>query len=407
MRRKSQPQCSLTSGSTSDNSLQYRIRTLCNLSLFVKRRGKEAWPENCEIVDMKRAGEMLEKAKEQAEEAIRQKKKDAEDAEVGKKAGAAGKTATDDASKGKASKNKTTYGGSGGSYGGGNEDYSYGVDSSNDPQYGSEHPEAHFEKLSDGSYAYILKPGIRLKLNLRDILEGGDATKEEREKKKKANQKKFGAFTYGGKTGTLATGAGGDFDDDFYDMEEFGEYGGGGGYGMYTFKHYLNAYTITIDMKLLDDHIPIGGFSLYQTALIHSSDNKRAGKAVLSSSNGECLVSTAGGVGMFGTFGDTSKARLEPNQWKRVVISVKCGSGESNQEKGEMRTWVNSEPCVMLKEDTIQANDRFSIDTSGLFMFSSIESSMMPGNIAIRTIRVEDSESTDESVKAGRATDKV
>ena len=43
-------------------------------------------------------------------------------------------------------------------------------------------------------------------------------------------------------------------------------------------------------------------------------------------SDGECSVSSAGGVGTFGTFGDTTKAKVDAGQWKRVVIAVKVGA---------------------------------------------------------------------------------
>ena len=108
---------------------------------------------------------------------------------------------------------------------------------------------------------------------------------------------------------------------------------------------------------------------------------------------------------MFGTFGDTTRAKLEVGVWKRVVVAVKCVEGQN--EKGEMRTWVNTESGVVLKEETIVSNERFAIDPDSFFVFSSAQASMMPGNIAIRTIRVEQVFSTDGDVKANRARDKV
>ena len=80
---------------------------------------------------------------------------------------------------------------------------------------------------------------------------------------------------------------------------------------------------------------------------------------------------------------------------------------EGKDKKGEMRTWINSEPAIAIKDDAFVANDRFSIDPDGLFIFSSSQGSMMPGNIAIRTIRVELKFADDSYVKASRARDKV
>jgi hypothetical protein len=60
-----------------------------------------------------------------------------------------------------------------------------------------------------------------------------------------------------------------------------------------------------------------------------------------------------------------------------------------------------------LKEESITSNDRFAIDPESFFLFSSAQSSLMPGNIAIRTARVEMHFSTDLDVKSSRAMDKV
>ena len=67
---------------------------------------------------------------------------------------------------------------------------------------------------------------------------------------------------------------------DIWDMK-------GGDYKKW-FKSYINEYTITMDIKLLEEP-PREGISLFQTALIHSKENKRTGKSVLSKSDGECL----------------------------------------------------------------------------------------------------------------------
>lgn len=43
---------------------------------------------------------------------------------------------------------------------------------------------AIFEELSDGSVALVMKPGHRLKLSLKELLEGGDEYRDEREKRR-------------------------------------------------------------------------------------------------------------------------------------------------------------------------------------------------------------------------------
>ena len=216
-------------------------------------------------------------------------------------------------------------------------------------------------------------------MRLNDLLEGGDAKNEEREKKEAKLKKKYSKYK--------------GYDDKDWDA-----------FDSKWFKEYVNEYTVTIDMKLTE-LAPREGISLFQTSLIHANENKRSGKTTLSKSDGECMINQAGGVGVFGTFGDTTKAKVEVNMWKRVVVAVKCVEGKD--EKGELRTWVNTEAGVVVKEDSISANDRFSIDPDGFFLFSSGQNVMMPGKISIRTIRIESKFSSDADVKANRARDKV
>ena len=85
-----------------------------------------------------------------------------------------------------------------------------------------------------------------------------------------------------------------------------------------------------------------------------------------------------------GSFGDTAKAKVEAGAWKRIVISVKCcAKGQGN--KGEMRTWVDAEPCVVIKDESMVEEGRFSIDPeNGIFVFSSGKGTMMPG-VQVRT----------------------
>ena len=172
------------------------------------------------------------------------------------------------------------------------------------------------------------------------------------------------------------------------------------------FKEYINKYTITMDIKLLEDP-PRDGIALFQTALIHVKDDKRSGKTTLSRSERECLLNKARGVGNLGTFGDTTKAKVDTGCWKRIVIAVKCIDPKEKDKKGEMKTWVGTEPGIVLKEDTIVANERFAVDPDSFFLFSSAQTGMMPGKIAIRTVRIERAFASDKDVMEARARDKV
>lgn len=349
--------------------------------LFDFRRGVDHFPENVQIVDSKKAEELLEKATAAAEEAAKLKKSDKDDEDD------VGKDKKADASySGTGTGTGTTTQTSWGESKGGDD-----ADSKDDNGIS----DAVFETLKDGSTALVIKPGYRLKLDLSSLLEGGDAKKEERAKaaeKERKRKEKRGASKYSGMTVWGGGGGGGDWGDDK-----------GWGSSSKWFKEYINAYTITMDIKLLEEP-PREGISLFQTGLIHSEENKRSGKTTLSRSDGECVVNQAGGVGMFGTYGDTTKAKLTVGSWKRVVVTVKCAA---SGEKGEMRTWVGIEAGVVLKEESIVANERFALDPDGLYLFSSASGAMMPGNIAIRAVRVEAEFSTDQEVTANRARDKL
>ena len=338
---------------------------------FDFRKGAEVWPTCCELVDPKRSDELLEKATAAAEEAAKKKKKDDED-ETNKKDSGTG----------------TSYS-------------SVAWDSTPDTVEEGDvyklHPDATFELLKDGSSALVLKPGYRIRLKLNDLQEGGDDAKQERERKAAKSKKR--AAQYSASNAWMGGGGGGGSGGggfDFWDMDAFSS--------KKWFKEKINEYTVTIDMKL-NEEPPRDGISLFQTALIHSNENKRSGKTTLTRSDGECLINQAGGVGLFGTYGDTTRARLEPGVWRRVVVAVRCI--DKQNEKGEIRTWVNTEPGVVLKEESIVANERFSIDPDQFFLFSSAQAGMMPGNISIRTIRVEMTFASDKDVRSNRARDKV
>jgi hypothetical protein len=175
--------------------------------LFDFRRGPGQWPNCVEVIDAEKGAEMTEKAKE----------------EILKK----------------------------GKKGKGGDDGAFFTDSSSDDDFGSDDeetmestapPDAEFETLRDGSTAYVLPPGCRIKLNLSDILKGGDAKKEER--KKEAAKKKKRKDKGGGGIPGFFGGAG-------------GIVMGGGMGGKYAkkWKEYVNVYTITMDLKVcLDPH---------------------------------------------------------------------------------------------------------------------------------------------------------
>jgi thiol-disulfide isomerase/thioredoxin len=343
--------------------------------LFDFRRGPDNWPKNCELVDLKRYDELLEKATQAAEAAAKSsKKKDGEDGDEEK-----------EKEKDKSSNKKDTWD-------------SWGSEQEKEDKRDFLHPEAAFETLKDGSTALVLQAGYRLKLSLSDIFEGGDATREARLKKEAKEKKRAAKFAseWGGWGNSYGGYGGGGIGPDPWD-----DYGGK---KKWKSKRYLNEYTITMDIKLLEEP-PREGISLYQTALIHVKENKRSGKSDISRSDGECMINQAGGVGILGTYGDSTKARVKAGQWKRVVVSVRCA--DDPNAKGELRTWVGTEAGAILKEDVFAANDRFAIDPTSFYLFSSAQAAMMPGKIAIRSIRLENKALSHDEVKANRARDKL
>lgn len=264
---------------------------------------------------------------------------------------------------------------------------------------------ARFVTLSDGSTAFLVPGGYRLKLDLSDLTDGGDANREEREKlaarKAKTEEKRVQRMAKN-------TGSGGD--DDGWGVSasdsgwDFLKEAAGGGYSMWGKPEKLKSWTVTMDMKIADEaKIPHEGISLVHTALVHAEETK--GRTKVTTSNGEATINCDGGVGQLGTFGDVSKARIEPGKWHRIVICVKCVTQPN--EKGELRTWIDTVPGCVLKSDEIASPGRFELDTDHLFLFSSTEAAMMPGNILLRTVRVEERVSTDSSVLQDRARDKL
>ena len=351
--------------------------------LFDFRQGSTKWPEGVELVNQERANDLLEKAKEAAAaEAKRMQEKELKDKD--------GKGGDPKGGKEKGKKGRGTgTGGIGPQLPKGSQNYAeWWLDSprnaeeEEEPIKDTSAPEgAKFETLNDGSTALLVQPGTRLKLDCSNLLEGGDAKKEERDKAEKRRRKRRNKYM-----------------------------GGWGGLGKDDFdwktmwKEWVNEYTVTMDIKLLEEP-PREGMALFQTALIHAGDNHKGGKSRLKSSEGEALVSSSGGVGVLGTFGDVTKCRLKANRWHRVTVSVKCATDA--KQKGEMLTWIDAATGAVLKSDSIISNGRFALDPSALFLFSSSQHAMMARTVAIRTLRVEAKATTDIEAKQGLARDRV
>lgn len=279
---------------------------------FDFRKGLDQWPSNVELIDPKRADELLEKATIQLEEQLKRKKKDDNDDNDNIKGEGNGVTFSSSSS-GWGSSSATTV----------------VEDEVAESTSQSLHPDISFETLKDTSTALIIKPGYRLKLKLNDLQDGGDENRMERERRALKSKKRAAKFAanstgWGPTGGTVGTGTVGTVGTiDYWDFSSYDT--------KKWFKEYINEYTITIDMKLLEPPSR-DGISLFQTALIHNNTESRSGKNTLSRSDGECIINQTGGIGIFGTYGDTTKARLEPNVWRRVVVSVKCI--DKQNEKG-------------------------------------------------------------------------
>ena len=83
-----------------------------------------------------------------------------------------------------------------------------------------------------------------------------------------------------------------------------------------------------------------------------------------------------GGVGLFGSFGDTARVKLSRGRWHRVVAAVKCAKnkgdgGEGKAKKGELHTYIDAKPAALVRQDAIAAGGRFALDCDGLYLFSS------------------------------------
>ena len=379
---------------------------------FDFRRGARRFPENVEVVPRERAMDMIEAARRKAEESSKEDKdSDAGHGGAGE-AKAHGPRRYSNEDMGLDMFDLDELDDEGNPVSQGDADSMLEADAKEDDEARPEEkglnpapPEAKFDSLSDRSTALVIQPGMRLKVNIADLLEGGDANKEEREREFRRRQKRYakwgiqlkkgdksskargsGSVAAGTGTGTGA-GAGADSMD---------------GYSKW-WKEYVNAYTITMDVKI-NEHPSRDGLSLFQTALCHVEEDIRTHRKTVVQSEGEALINSAGGVGVLGTFGDTMDKSVQPGRWCRVTIAVRC---TGKNEKGELRTWVDAEPMCVLKDNQIMENGRFALDPDSLFLFSSARASMMPGGVSIRTLRVQMGFASDAMVKETRAVDKV
>jgi hypothetical protein len=190
-----------------------------------------------------------------------------------------------------------------------------------------------------------------------------------------------------------------------------------------------------MDVKF-DEDPPPEGLSLFQARVAYVDPGPDGSGRGIVSSDGECVVNAAGGVGRLGAYGDVTKAKVEANRWRRVVITVRCkdqqrpqqpqqqpqqtmgfgfGATESSATNGApqttdgMRTYVDSKPCATVEGEggEFAARGRYSIDADhGLLLFSSTDSASMPG-IAVRYVRVDQACATPQQVAADRARDRV
>lgn len=171
-------------------------------------------------------------------------------------------------------------------------------------------------------------------------------------------------------------------------------------------KQRANRFTITIDLKVLSD-IPSEGISLLQTRLCHVKRSK-GGRVRVSETDGECRVSSAGGIGLFGSYGDTTKRRIQKGKWTRVALSVRCvGDGTDDAKPGRMSTYIDGHKCATIKRKELSTNGRFCLDSGKMYFFSSQKASMMGVSLAVRTIRIDHAFLSSKEIMARRAQDRI
>ncbi|KAH8048644.1 hypothetical protein JL721_11890 [Aureococcus anophagefferens] len=165
----------------------------------------------------------------------------------------------------------------------------------------------------------------------------------------------------------------------------------------------VSDYTVTLGVFF--EPPPAGGWSLFQTALVHCEES-RGGRRRARVSEAR-RSSTARRRRRFGTFGDWRS--VEPGRWQRVVVSVRCGGGGGSGrsaggvKKGEVRTYVQATPLALVRHERVAANERFSLRSDGLYLFSSRSEAMMPGGILLRTARVDLKAFDDSAVRRHRS----
>lgn len=198
----------------------------------------------------------------------------------------------------------------------------------------------------------MVQAGWRLKLDLNELLEGGDAKRPEREAKKakKAREDAKRNRRYKGKNSQTSRPIGKDdgyaADGDDLGMAANDPWGIGATYGGSSsnsggkrdkwYKDTMGDWTVTMDIKVgtgeegEGNPIPREGLSLLHTALVHSEETK-GGRTKLKPTEGEAVVNSDGGVGQLGTFGDVTKAAIRPGIWHRVVVAVKCATSSGSK----------------------------------------------------------------------------
>eukprot|EP01043_Picozoa_sp_COSAG02_P069368 COSAG02_NODE_11855_length_1642_cov_1.685677_1_plen_504_part_10 len=282
-------------------------------------------------------------------------------------------------------------------------------------------PGCVFDELADGSTALVLPAGSRLKLDLQALVNddwkeraAGKVTKKK--KKKKATAMRHGPGLPGGSgmLGVEGTGVGGGY---------YGE--------RKKKKDFIGAYTITMDIKL-DKEPPAQGLSLFQARVAFLDQGPDGNGKAIVSSDGDCVINSAGGVGRLGAYGDVTKAKVEAQRWRRVVITVKCAGekdagsqdnsaqggifgqaapqqAKSTKEKSGMHTYVDSKACAAVEGQggEFASKGRYSIDADhGLLLFSSTDMASMPG-VAVRYVRVDKVCAGKKQVEQDRARDRV
>ncbi|KAJ8602501.1 hypothetical protein CTAYLR_001253 [Chrysophaeum taylorii] len=346
--------------------------------LFDWRRGPTTWPEGVELIGPREAQALIDAARAEAEKAAEKEKDDDVGYDLSR---------DDDVNDLKDFFDEPTYAGPANRPPGG-ESFALDDDADDDDD-GAHRPSttarkkarsapsgAKYRRLKDGSWALEVAPGARLKLDLASLVSPTGARDDEARRTGDPGRRGYSTS---------------------YATTSY--------YRVAPPRELLNEYTVTLDVKL-DDEPPPGGLSLFQTALVHSEES-RGGRRRARESDGEALVNAAGGVGVLGTYGDVAKCRVEVGVWERVVVAVKCASQGARVKKGELRTYVGAEPAAVVRHERIAANERFALRSDGLFLFSSRSDRMMPGNILVRTCRVDAKALDDAAVRRNRARDKL